>query len=250
MTTDPCQEMHLLIQADIDGELQAAEAARVAAHLDGCPACAGLQRRLIALSGSLRDGIPRHRAPAHLREAVRRRIARPDAPPPPPQRRGAWPFGTAAMGALAAALALFVLLPGPDGRDSMPDWVVAAHIRALQPQHLLDVVSAEQHTVKPWFAGRLPFAPPVKDLAAAGFPLIGARLDQLPGSAAAALVYKRREHVINLFIRPAPPEEDPAETAGSREGYNFLHWSAGGMSFWVASDLNTRELDEFAGLWR
>ncbi|ONG44674.1 hypothetical protein BKE38_27560 [Pseudoroseomonas deserti] len=252
MTGDPCQEMQLLIQADIDGELQAAEAARVAAHLESCPACAGLQGRLIALSGSLRAGIPRHQAPAHLRAAVRRQLARPGTA----RRPGTWarPFGSAAMGALAAALLVFAVLPdgawNGAGREPMADWVVAAHIRALQPDHLLDVVSAEQHTVKPWFAGRLPFAPPVRDLAAQGFPLAGARLDQLPGGATAALVYKRRQHVINLFVRPAAAEEDPAETAGSREGYNFLHWTAGEMSFWVASDLNARELAEFAALWR
>ncbi|WP_338665263.1 zf-HC2 domain-containing protein [Pararoseomonas sp. SCSIO 73927] len=243
----PCHEMSLLVQADVDGELQAAEAARVAAHLETCPDCARFQRQLLALSGALHREIPRHRAPDHLREAVRNRIAGRSPPRRPPLRR--WVLG--AGPALAAGLLLLALLPAGEGPShGMPDWVVAAHVRALQPQHLLDVVSAEQHTVKPWFAGRLPFSPPVRDLAPQGFPLLGARVDALPGSPAAALVYKRREHVINLFVWPTLPEEDGAAASGSREGYNFLRWSQGGMTLWAVSDLNARELAEFAGNWR
>ncbi|MBI0536339.1 anti-sigma factor [Roseomonas sp. KE2513] len=237
------------MQADVDGELQAAESARVAAHLGTCPACAELQTRLIALSGALRRDVPRHRAPGHLREAVRKRVGASEVGRPRSLRR--WSTGALAAGALAAGVAFLSLLPIRDaGPGINPDFIVASHIRALQPQHLLDVVSTDQHTVKPWFAGRLPFAPPVQDLAAKGFPLVGARLDHVPGNAAAALVYKRREHIIDLFVWPAEPDESTAGATGTREGYNYIHWWANGMIFWAVSDLNARELAEFASLWR
>jgi anti-sigma factor RsiW len=244
MSPDPCGAMHLLIQADADGELEPAEAARVAAHLEVCPDCARVQAQLLDLSGRVR-ATPRHRIPEALRERIRAKVA--SRSPRRPVGVGRWGAAVSAAGvALAACLALFLVLPRS---DAMPDWVVAAHIRALQPDHLTDVVSTEQHTVKPWFAGRLPFAPPVKDLSAQGFPLAGGRLDYLPGNTAATLVYKRRQHVIDLFIWPAG-EEDQRNGAGVREGYNYVRWRADGMAFWAVSDLNAKELDEFAALWR
>lgn len=246
MADDPCHEMRLLIQADVDGELEPAEAARVAAHLDTCPGCAALQRRLIALSARLRAELPQPPAPARLRVAVRRSVTarRRHARPPP------WLIGSLSAAALAACLALF-LLPAAD--DAMPQMMVAAHLRALQPQHLVDVASSEQHTVKPWFAGRLPFSPPVQDFAAQGFPLVGGRLDQLPGQPVAALVYRRRNHVIDLFVWPVAgesPQLAGGPESGRREGYNFIRWSAGEMRFWAVSDLNAAELAAFADLWR
>jgi anti-sigma factor RsiW len=235
--------MNLLIQADVDGELSPAEAARVAAHLDACPDCARRQAALLALTSRIREEIPRHRAPGPLREVVAAKaMIRPARRIVP--SRGWWAGGATA--ALAASLAMFAVFPRA---NPMPDWIVAAHIRALQPDHLVDVVSSEQHTVKPWFAGRLPFAPPVKNLSAEGFPLVGARLDYLPGNTAATLVYRRRQHVINLFIWPVDGDERDA-SAGTREGYNFLRWKSGGMTFWAASDLNAKELGDFAALWR
>jgi anti-sigma factor RsiW len=118
----------------------------------------------------------------------------------------------------------------------------------LQPGHLEDVVSTDQHTVKPWFDGKLDFAPPVKDLAAAKFPLLGGRLDYLNGRAVAALVYGRDKHLIDLFIWPDRGSATPVATV--RNGYNAVHWSDGGMTFWAVSDLEARELREFARLWQ
>lgn len=235
--------MRLLVQAD--GELRAVEAARFAAHLETCASCAELQSRLIVLSGELRHALLKYRAPDHLRKAVRKRL--PGLGHLMPPRRWSRAFASALV-AVAASLALLMVLPtrGPDG---LPGWIVAAHVRALQPQHLLDVISTEQHTVKPWFFGRLSFSPPVLDLTAEGFLLIGARLDALSGREAAVLVYKRRENVINLFMWPSPAKEEPA-VAGSRDGDNFVHWATSNMTFWAVSDLNARELAEFAGRWR
>ena len=266
MTSDGCAEMRLMVQADVDGELTPAEAARIAAHLDGCANCASLQGQLLALSGRLRREASRYPAPDALRAAIRSRIA--DAAPRPepgaarpglgehavlrwwkrlprPTWGGSAPFG--AGFALAACLALAVMLPRGDG---LPDDVVAGHIRALQPGHLMDVASTDQHTVKPWFDGRLDFAPPVRDFKAEGFPLVGGRLDYLAGRPVAALVYQRRQHVIDLYVWPEGRHVDRSPVSSDRSGYNVLRWSRDGMAFWAVSDLNAQELADFARLWQ
>ncbi len=246
-----CVEMRLLVQADVDGELTPAEAARVAAHLDHCGGCAELQGRLLALTQRMRREAPYHAVSDALQAAVRQRLA-----PHAPAVRPAWwqrrprlrfgPFGSFGAGfALAACLTLLVVLPGGAG---LPDIVVANHIRALQPGHLLDVASTDQHTVKPWFDGRLDFAPPVKDLKADGFPLAGGRLDYLTGRAVAALVYGRRQHTIDLFVWPSGGNAGSGQ--GSRNGYNFQRWSLDGMALWAVSDLSAQELAEFVRIWR
>jgi anti-sigma factor RsiW len=253
MSNPTCTEMQLLVQADVDGELTPAEAARVGEHLQNCPDCAALPQQLTALSARLRQEATYHSAPESLRAAVRARLdaARvPEAAPAP--RRPLWatlwagmrartavPFG--AGFALAGCLALaLVLRPG----GGLPDEIVADHIRALQPGHLMDVASTDQHTVKPWFGGRLDFAPPVKDLKEAGFPLTGGRLDYLAGRPVAVLVYQRRQHIINVFIWPESGHSAPLTT--SRSGYNVVRWHQNEMVFWAVSDLDPKELAEFS----
>nr|WP_294560094.1 anti-sigma factor [uncultured Rhodopila sp.] len=254
MTDDDCAEMRLLVQADVDGELSPREAAAVAAHLDRCASCAELQTRLIGLSGRIRQEVPYHKAPDALRAAVLSRIAAAAKPandnPVPRWRRlprlgQIIPFGGGV--AVAACLALLLLVPSAVG---LPEAVVSDHIRALQPGHLLDVVSTDQHTVKPWFDGRLNFAPPVKDFKAEGFPLAGGRLDYLAERPVAALIYQRRQHLIDLYVWPDDGRLDRSPASGSRSGYNFIHWSEGGMSFWAVSDLGAGELEDFVRLWR
>jgi anti-sigma factor RsiW len=265
MKPDGCAEMRLLVQADVDGELAAADAARVAAHLEGCQSCTELQAQLLALSGRLRRDAPYYAASDALRAMVRERsraVAEPEiheavpaAGPRPhmwqhlgrlrPALRPVVPFGAGL--ALAACLALVVLLPGGGG---LPDTVVAGHIRALQPGHLMDVASTDQHTVKPWFDGRLDYAPPVKDLKAVGFPLAGGRLDYLDGRPVAALVYQRRQHFIDLFVWPDGGHFDRGPTGGERSGYHFLRWSQDGMTFWAVSDVTRDDLAEFVRQWR
>ena len=137
---------------------------------------------------------------------------------------------------------MFVL---PAGVGAMPD-VVAAHIRALQPGHLVDVASTDRHTVKPWFDGRLDYAPPVRDFAGAGFPLVGGRLDYVAGRPVAALVYGRQKHLIDVFVWPGAS----AGSGGAVQGYNVIAWAQGGMNYRAVSDLNARELGELAGLLR
>jgi anti-sigma factor RsiW len=261
MKAEDCPEIQFLIQADLDGELTAAETARAEAHLQHCPGCAHLQTQLLALGGRIRREVTQFQAPDALLQAVRGRLAA-IAPPPAVvepvlavanDNRGSWwrrlglvaPFGGGF--ALAACLTLVMLLPEAGG---LADAVVSDHIRALQPGHLIDVASTDQHTVKPWFDGRLDFAPPVKDLKAAGFPLQGGRLDYLDGKQAAALIYQRGRHVIDLFVWPEAGHRDAGTTTGSLHGYNYIRWHTDGMAFWAVSDLEADQLGDFAGLMR
>lgn len=239
----------LLVQAEIDGELGAAEAAALEAHRAGCPVCQAARTELLRARMLVRG------EPAHsMSEAVRARImaALPATRPrPAPAWNWRWlrgpgiGFGLGA--ACAAALSLLILLPGP--RDVAGD-IVAAHIRALQPGHLEDVVSTDRHTVKPWFDGKIDFAPPVEDFAAKGYPLTGGRIDYAAGRPVAALVYRRDKHVIDLFIWPASkPGALPLQRIAGAQGYNVVHWRAEGMEFWAISDVEAVQLDAFAKLW-
>jgi anti-sigma factor RsiW len=247
MTDERCEEMRLLLQADLDGELDAGRAAAVAAHLATCPDCAPAQRALTALSARLRDELPRHAAPAALRQSLTARFAAAAPVAAPRRQRTPWPGRLLSCGIGAALAASLVLLLVPSQRGDMAGEVVADHIRALQPGHLMDVASTDQHTVKPWFDGRLDYAPPVKDLAAQGFPLVGGRLDYLAARPVAALAYRRAQHVIDLYVWPGA---DAAPASGTRNGYNFERWTQQGMVLWAVSDLNRTELAQFASLWR
>jgi len=235
----------LLVQAEFDGELGAAEAARALHHRETCPVCREAYAALETTRSLLRGNALYHRAPESLRDAL---VVGLGAKAPDRVRSTLWwrEGVSFLLGAgLAAGLALLVLTPA---QQNLLDQVVASHVRALQPGHLEDVVSTDEHTVKPWFDGKLDFAPPVKDLAAKNFPLVGGRLDYLDDRAVAALVYRHDKHVIDLFIWPE--RGGSTFVASSRDGYNTVHWSAGGMTFWAVSDLEASELGTFARLWQ
>jgi len=235
----------LLIQAEFDGELDAGETARALQHRESCAICRAAYAELEATRTLLRSDTPHYRASAKLRRAL---VAGLEAKAPTrATRRSWWREGVsfAAGTALAASIAALLLMPS---QQALLDQVVAGHIRALQPGHLEDVVSTDQHTVKPWFDGKLDFAPPVKDLASENFPLLGGRLDYLDGRAVAALVYRRDKHVIDLFVWPESGEAAPAASISS--GYNAIHWIENGMSFWAVSDLEASALGDFVRLWR
>jgi anti-sigma factor RsiW len=183
-----------------------------------------------------------------LRRAISAGLTVTGKAPSPARRLQLWwregaSFGVGA--ALAAGIALFVLAPAQQG---LLDDVVASHVRALQPGHLEDVVSTDQHTVKPWFDGRIDFAPPVKDLAAQQFPLLGGRLDYLNDRPVAALVYGSDKHIIDLYVWPGGGQ--PMPRTASRNGYNTVHWSENGMDFWAVSDLEAGKLSDFVRSWR
>ncbi|MBV9552972.1 MAG: anti-sigma factor [Alphaproteobacteria bacterium] len=244
----------LLVQAELDGELGAAEAAALAAHRSGCPLCQKAEAELLRTRALLRGepyaAVPeavRARVMARLRQHETR-LAVASTMVRPGRRLWLWPsLGGFGLGAACAA-ALAFLLVLPQGGD-LAVAVVASHVRALQPGHLEDVASTDQHTVKPWFDGRIDFAPPVRDFAAAGFPLQGGRLDYLDGRPVAALVYQRDKHIIDLYIWPASTV--PRMGGGTAiHGYNLAHWTQDGMTFWAVSDVEGAQLDEFAKLWR
>ncbi|MGJ7527598.1 anti-sigma factor family protein [Variovorax sp. GB1P17] len=198
----------------------------------------------------------RHAPPEGLAERIRQSVrAEAAAAPQAPTRKQrdwwkglAW-FGTGA--ATAWGLALVLLASPLPPQDALAEAVTGNHVRSLMASHLADVASSDQHTVKPWFAGKLDFSPPVVDLVADGFPLTGGRLDYLDGRTVAALVYRSGPHVINLFYWPAAADAKPAAPAFStRQGYQLIHWTQGGMQAWAVSDLNAAELQNFASLMR
>ncbi len=240
--TQCCPDKRLLIQAHHDGELDAAASAALMAHVAECPGCAALQAELAVLSRRLRAEVVAEPAP----ETLRRRLTAAAAVGRPANdtRRLARPIASFGVGALLAASLVLVLMPG---REAPMDELVAGHVRALQPGHLTDVLSTDQHTVKPWFDGRLDFAPPVKDLAAQGFPLVGGRLDYIGNRAVAALVYRRDRHPIDLFVWPGT---EPGPGARVRQGYNVEGWTEGGMVFRAVSDLDAADLAAFGRMWR
>jgi len=243
-----CEEMRLLVQADLDGELDAAATAALAGHLADCPGCATLRQELTGLSARLREEVRPYAAPASLRRSLEARFVPAVAAPPPPTgfHRRLVPFATFGAGAAIAACLAFLLLPA--GADPNAD-LVADHIRALQPGHLTDVLSSDQHTVKPWFDGRIDYAPPVRDFAAQKFPLIGGRLDYMHDRPVAVLVYGRDRHLIDLYVWPdAAPASGPASQ--TRNGYNIVRWRQDGMAFTAVSDVEAVQLLDFSDLWR
>ena len=163
------------------------------------------------------------------------------------QNRFNWWRLTSLAAAIVIVAGIFMMMRGP-GDDRVVAEVMTAHLRSLQAGHLMDVVSTDQHTVKPWFDGKLDFAPPVKDLAAAKFPLLGGRLDYLDNRAVAALVYGRDKHLIDLYIWPDQASNTPATSVSN--GYNAIHWTENGMSLWAVSDLEASQLQDFVRLWR
>jgi anti-sigma factor RsiW len=201
---------------------------------------------LEAIRAQLLAADMRHTAPPGLLERIDARIGSGETQAPrtsgshgrPPIR---W-FAGGAITALAASLALFLAVPQLSTAP-VQDQLVASHVRSLLATHLTDVATSDQHVVKPWFNGRIDFAIPVVDLAEQGFPLVGGRLDYLEGSVVPALVYKRRLHTINLFIRPASNMSSPLGFAAIRRGFNILRWTDNGLEYWAVSDISARELE-------
>ena len=246
--THPVLEAQL--DAYLDGELAADDARELEAHLVQCPDCARFRDGRIALRAAITAHVPALQAPDALRERVRASLR--VAGVARSRRRIAAPVLWRSL-ALAASLAVVAVgswrlaLQRATG-GALTDQVLASHVRSLMPGHLTDVVSADQHTVKPWFNGKLDFSPPVYDFAGRGFPLNGGRLDYVSGRAVAALVYGRRQHLINVFLWPAVQGPAGGPPAVTRQGYHLLHWTTPEYAYWVVSDLGIAELRDFAAL--
>jgi len=252
-----CNEIRGLIEADTDGELDLVRHLELAAHLRACPECARHAEAVRARRDALRQSLPRFTAPPQLAGRIRASLQAEGAPAPATSALPRRPLLFSPIwnvAGLAASLAFAVLVGFSWGNararaNLLVDEAVADHVRSLQAAHLTDVVSTDQHTVKPWFAGKLDFAPPVADLAAAGFPLGGGRLEHLAGRPAAALVFHRRQHAINLFVWPADSGAVSARQSGC-DGYNTVSWSQGGMNFLAVSEIPAGELSQFAAAFR
>ncbi|MGC1905568.1 MAG: anti-sigma factor [Candidatus Acidiferrum sp.] len=245
-----CDLTHSVLHGYLDGELDAARAAEFERHLLSCPQCVTALEAQEMLRSSIQRAGLYERAPESLR--LRTEFASPTPAVTPIRtktRRFEMRWLAAAAVLLAAFLAWYFIpaLDGNRGQNEIASVIVDAHLRSLQPGHLEDVVSTDQHTVKPWFDGKLDFAPPVRDFADAGFPLQGGRLDIVEGKTVAVLVYGRRKHLINVFIWPSA-EPDAAPRFGTRLGYNWLEWTKNGMKMWAVSDVSAPELDALRNL--
>ena len=237
------------VDAYLDGELAPMEVGELEGHLAGCASCARFRDDRLALRSALAAQFPRFEAPEALRERVRAALRQASAPSRTrsPARSMAWRWLALAASLVVVAAGSWRLATERTASEILTDDVLASHVRSLMPGHLSDVLSTDQHTVKPWFNGKLDYSPPVHDFSGRGYPLLGGRLDYLNGRPVAALVYGRRQHLINVFLWPAAgPVERGAPLV--RQGYHLLHWTTPEYAYWVASDLGLSELTNFAAL--
>ncbi|HEX3274532.1 MAG TPA: anti-sigma factor [Gemmatimonadales bacterium] len=242
----------------LDGELDEADRAELETHLATCPACRRFRSDRLALRSALAAELPRLQASAALRARVHQAIrteagSEAGGGTTRRSRRGlpqtAWRWLALAASVAVVAVGSWRLGAARADTAALADEVVASHVRSLMPGHLSDVVASDQHTVKPWFDGKLDFSPPVHDFAGRGYPLLGGRLDYLDGRPVAALVYGRRRHVISVFLWPS---EAPAgvTTLPIRRGYHVLRWATPQFVYWVTSDVGLAELTEFGAMLR
>jgi anti-sigma factor RsiW len=204
------------------------------------------------LSELIREHATRYRASPALESAVRTEITLQSAAVRPQVTPSRWRWPSWAFVGMGFACGLVfstatVLVAGRQAdSDRLEAELVGSHVRALMVSHLTDVASSNQHTVKPWFQGKLNYSPPVRDLDQDGFPLVGGRLDYLAGKPVAALVYRRNGHMIDLFIWP--DANAPGSDVSERQGYNVMRWTKDGMTYSAVSDLNLNELRAFSEL--
>jgi anti-sigma factor RsiW len=251
-----CQECHDFIDPYIDDELDVAAAILVKQHLRDCSQCQPLLESRKALRALLNNPQLQFEVPDSLRERIQSSL--PAATSNVKRRSGRrsvipW-FSVPLTLAAAVSVVLGLVLLNQGGMldrsrgSPLVEEVISGHVRSLLATHLLDVPSTDQHTVKPWFDGKLKFSPPVQDFADRGFPLIGGRLDYVNGREVAALIYQRNKHVINLFIWPSESGRDATAQSFTKDGYNVLHWARDGFEFWCVSDVNAGDLRAFADL--
>lgn len=247
-----CPEMNPLLHAYVDGELDVMRSLDVERHLKTCAACSAAKRSLQSLHSALRHSGLSYSAPSSLRKRLLSEVSE-NPNETRPRNSAPWLWQWLAVGALGFAVMTLMLRPaGVSNQNRLADEAISSHVRSLMPGHLIDVVSANPHTVKPWFNGKIDFAPTVKDLTEEGFPLIGGRLDYLDSQTVAALVYKRNPqtndglgHTINVFVWPAKRIESGIIQT---RGYNVINEDVNGLQYSIVSDLNSKELGDFARL--
>jgi anti-sigma factor RsiW len=239
-----CEDARGLLHAYVDGELDLVRSLEIEKHLDGCKTCTHVVQNQQAVASAMRSSSFYFRPPRELKPRIDAALRRSD-------RKVPW-----SMLALAAALLIagvfvdrLVQFGSRSGSQNLvAQEVLDSHLRSLMPGHLSDVQSTDRHTVKPWFNGKLDFSPPVADFAEQGFPLIGGRLDSVEGRTVAVLIYQRRQHLINVYVWPSPNSGDSATNTTTRQGYNMIHWTRAGTTWWLASDVNASDLQNLAGM--
>jgi mycothiol system anti-sigma-R factor len=263
-----CEEAIKLMDGYLDGELDPLTSQKIEQHLRDCRKCEQAYEAHTALAHAISRGAPYYKAPTELRQRVQsslrdaagvrvsrgatrenhamlaspraeRRLVLPEIP---------WNWLALAAAIILAAIIASSFLPRLRPRTSdqlLATQLIASHVRSLMANHLTDIGSSDQHTVKPWLDTKLDFAPPVADLSSEGFPLIGGRLDYLDNRPVAALVYERRKHFINLFVWPAASDEAKALKTITRQGYQLLHWADSDFNYWAVSDVNVNDLQLF-----
>jgi anti-sigma factor RsiW len=241
------EEALRLLQAYLDGELDSARSLELETHLAENPSARAACERLRGMSAAIRDQADYHAAPAGFARRLRASV-----PPEPEGETPRFPFqrwlpsvaAFAGVAVLAWVAATLVMRPGEE--DRLATEVLASHVRATLAGRSYDIASSDQHTVKPWLSARLSFSPPVADLSAQGFELTGGRLDYVGGQRVAVLAYKRRQHLIDVFVWPS--EAKRTDLKLTREGFNIERFAKDNMDFWLVSDLNRNELADFARL--
>ena len=251
-----CNETRRLVPLSIDGELDAHSEDVLAAHIESCSACQGYRQRQEAALAAIRSMATYHRATASLRERIEAALptAYRDAAvahrhPAASGWKFAWQLlnGGGLVAAACAVLVLAVVLPlRPSADERLAGELVTSHARALLTNHVIDVVSSDQHTVKPWFNGKLDFSPPVSDLADRGFPLVGGRLDYLDHHTVAVVVYRHRQHLIDVFVWPS--KDTATAPPRSAQGYHIIGKTASGMTFRAVSEVNRGDLQQLVDM--
>lgn len=246
-----CELSKTTVHGYFDGELDAVRSAEFERHLNACEECQAELQGIRSLHKQLQESDLFEEASARLRERISREIGK------EANRGHAMAYGSrrlfllptfGALGAAAAMLIVFFAFQSHSGSRRITAELIDAHIRSLQPGHLTDVLSTDQHVVKPWFDGKLDFIPPVTDFSQQGFPLVGGRLDIVDGHNVAALVYARRKHFINLFVWPDDEKGANLTGSGSHQGFNWLRWQSGEMEFCLISDASSTDLRELKEL--
>ncbi|HUL40451.1 MAG TPA: anti-sigma factor [Burkholderiales bacterium] len=245
-----CDETRYLIHGHLDKEIDLVRAVEIEKHLEDCAECKALYSQGTAMRSAIRERASYYAEPKYLEARIRAALPKP--------RKKTIVFGQPGLGWLrfAASMAFAAVITwgvalhfnAANQEQRLTDEIISGHVRSLMGDHLADVASSDQHTVKPWFNGKLDFSPEVLDLTAQDFPLVGGRLDYINDRPVAALVYRHRKHYINLFVWPVESGENSVARSESERGYSLIHWRNSGMQFWAVSDLNATELMQFAGL--
>jgi anti-sigma factor RsiW len=248
-----CDRARPLLGQLIDGALGPLRRLFVTRHLTHCAACSAQLEEMQSMQAAIRSNLPYHRAPPGLAARIGAMLPREEVPAASRSwlRMPAFSFGGAGLAGALAGVALTLLVVGGGGgasNDTVVRSVIDSAIRSRMADHLTDVLTSDQHTVKPWLSARLDISPAVPELKDAGFPLIGGRLDYVDGHPAAAVVYGHAKHIINLFAWASPGKPDTGFHDESRQGFNVVTWRRAGITYYAVSDVEADQLAEFAKL--